>query len=249
MTFSRQLQWTNLHLFPEAVTTDAEGHFCIRGIGEERVLFNLEVTGPGIGNDKFSVMTRAVRASRPRAAASIAAEYRTYGATFQHVANPVRIIAGTVRDKATGQPLAGVHIATWGPTYVDAFSDKDGKYQLVGLSKGRDLDLTAWLWGERKNSLPYLTTTKRAMDKPGLEPLTVDFELVRGVVLHGRLTDKVTGKPVGGAMIHYAAFKDNPHVACFAFLGNPAFPDSGRSADGPHLMQTHTTSDSEGTSP
>jgi RNA polymerase sigma factor (sigma-70 family) len=245
--FSRQLQWTNLHLFPQTLTTDADGRFCIRGIGAERVMFDLTVTAPGIGSDEFSVMTRPgpgipITGTRDR----IRAEYRTYGATFEHVANTARVIAGTVRDKATGKPLAGVQIAAWGPAYADTFSDKDGKYQLVGLSKGKDIDVTAWPWGRRRNSLPYLTTTKRALEKPGLEPLTVDFELVRGVVLRGRLTDKVTGKPVPAAMIHYAAFKDNPHVACFAFPGNPAFPDNGRSWDGPHLMQTHTNSDAEG---
>ncbi len=33
-----------------------------------------------------------------------------YGARFDHVAAPTRAIEGTVRDKDTGQPLAGISI-------------------------------------------------------------------------------------------------------------------------------------------
>jgi hypothetical protein len=161
------------------------------------------------------------------------------------VANPTRLINGIIRDKATGKPLAGMHVAAWGPAYVDAFSDKDGKYQLVGLSKRKNyLNITVWPWGGR-NSLPYLTTTKLASEKPGLEAMTVDFDLVRGVVLRGRLTDKVTENPIPQASIHYATFKDNPLVAGFAFPGNPGFPDNPQ-FDVPRLDQTHTTSRPDG---
>ena len=35
-------------------------------------------------------------------------------------------------------------------------------------------------------------------DSPGLDPVTVDFELKRGIWIEGKITDKVTGKPVQG---------------------------------------------------
>ena len=48
-------------------------------------------------------------------------------------------------------------------------------------------------------------------DTAGLDPATVDFELKRGVWVEGRLTDKVTGKPVRGS-VDYFALDANPIV-------------------------------------
>ena len=52
-------------------------------------------------------------------------------------------------------------------------------------------------------------------DTAGLEPLTVDFELDRGVVMRGRLTDKVTGKPVQG-WVGSVPLADNHNRKVFA---------------------------------
>ncbi len=46
------------------------------------------------------------------------------------------------------------------------------------------------------NDQPYLFSLKDVPDSPGLDPVTVDFELKRGVWIEGKVTDKVTGKPV-----------------------------------------------------
>src|SRR5205823_4421551 len=46
---------------------------------------------------------------------------------------------------------------------------------------------------------------------PGLDPVTVDFELKRGVWIEGKITDKVTGKPVRGA-VEYFSLYSNPNL-------------------------------------
>jgi beta-lactamase regulating signal transducer with metallopeptidase domain/protocatechuate 3,4-dioxygenase beta subunit len=245
--FKRQMLYTNLTRIPKAVTTDKDGRFRVGGIGADRVVFNVTVTGPQVGHDQFSVMTRAETGIKPpRGGPPLRPEYRTYPATFEHVMSPGRVIAGTVRDGATGKPVEGVQVAAWGPVYVESFSDRDGKYKLVGLSKGKDFSLTFWPYNPRGKLQPYLNTTLRVGDKPGLGPLTVDVNLVRGVLLRGRLTDKVTAKPVGGAEVWYATFKDNPQVAVFAFPGNPNFAGRPEFFDVPQLQQTHTRSGPDG---
>src|SRR6059058_2024693 len=45
---------------------------------------------------------------------------------------------------------------------------------------------------------PYVITHKDVPDSPGLDAVKVDFPLKRGVWIGGKLTDKVTGKPVRG---------------------------------------------------
>ena len=64
-----------------------------------------------------------------------------YGARFDHVAARSRPIIGTIRDKDTGAPIAGVHItgmpnipSSMIPTPgVEATSDAQGQYQVNGL--------------------------------------------------------------------------------------------------------------------
>jgi hypothetical protein len=50
-----------------------------------------------------------------------------------------------------------------------------------------------------------------APDSPGLEPVTVDVELKRGVWIEGKIIDKVTGKPVRGA-VQYIPMDGNPNM-------------------------------------
>ena len=55
-------------------------------------------------------------------------------------------------------------------------------------------------------------------DSPGLEPVRFDIGLKRGVLVRGRVTDKVTGKPASGYVEPFV-FNDNPHVSEFPGYG------------------------------
>jgi hypothetical protein len=230
----------------KSFSTDKDGRFRVTGIGADRVVFNVQVTGARVGGDQFSIVTSSETGTRiPRGKAPFRAEFRTYPATFDHVMKPARSVAGTVRDRATGKPLVGIQVAAWGPAYVESFTDEEGKYELVGLSKVTEHTVTFWPFNVLK-AQPYLNATLRLHDKPGLAPLTGDVGLVRGIVLRGRLTEKGTGKPVIGAMVWYATFKDNPHVASFAFPGNPKFQGDRNFFDAPQLQQTRTRTRGDG---
>jgi hypothetical protein len=66
--------------------------------------------------------------------------------------------------------------------------------------------------------VPYFNTTKLEIkDTGGVEPLVVNFDLEWGIAVKGRLTDKVTGKPVRG-QVQYLAMADNPNVKDFTEL-------------------------------
>ena len=51
------------------------------------------------------------------------------------------VVAGTVLDAATGEPLAGVRIE--GPHGTRAVSARDGRFELSGLRAGEEGDLVA----------------------------------------------------------------------------------------------------------
>jgi hypothetical protein len=244
----RQMMIENMTQITKSVLTDKDGRFRFSGIGADRVIFNVQATSPTIGHDQFSVMTRAVTGINiPPGRTLQRPEYRTYPSTFDHVLNPVRVVQGTVRDAATGKPIEGIQVTAWQPSYLESFTDKDGKYSLIGVAKANNYTIRFWPFNNRGKAQPYLNTTIRLRDELGLGSLTADLALVRGVVLRGRVTDKNTGEPIGGAAISYATFRDNPHVASFAFNGNAKLGNQAPYFNLPQLEQAHSTSGRDGT--
>ncbi|HJT77268.1 MAG TPA: sigma-70 family RNA polymerase sigma factor [Gemmataceae bacterium] len=207
--------------FPDApspfpvVTTDADGRFQLRGVGRERVVA-LTLRGPTIALTQVSVRTRP---GKPIKAAAFrynpgGDRLTYYGATFDHVATPVRVIVGTVRDRDTGKPLAGVTVQserfagsnTSGISTVNTVTGQDGRYRLVGMPKGKGNAIKAAPGPEQ----PYFAAVRDLDNPPGLEPITADFALKRGVLVTGRVFDKVTRQPVRSQAL-YVVFADNPH--------------------------------------
>jgi hypothetical protein len=78
---------------------------------------------------------------------------------------------------------------------------------LLGLAKGRWYSLVVkpadGLYFQRRADL---------QDTPGLGALTGDIELVRGLTVRGKVTDKATGKPVAQARVDYHPLAGNPNV-------------------------------------
>jgi hypothetical protein len=159
-----------------------------------------------------------------------------YAYTFDHLGMPARMIAGTVRDKETGKPMAGIRISGHplqvGPSQIgprmdnraETYTDKDGNYQLKGLGVAPKYQLFAW----SGDFSPYIPGAQEIAGREGLADLKADFELIRGVEVRGRVTDKVTGKPVT-AGVTYQPGRDNNHP------GAAYFRMVGKACDGPQV--------------
>jgi hypothetical protein len=199
------------------VKTDKDGRFQIAGAGVERVAA-LEVQGHGIARTPLWVLTRPGLDPAPfnRAALEgIAPELRIpgqppllYGPTFEYVAAPTRVIEGTVREAGTGRAVAGIMVSASAgfDTPVYGVSDAKGRYRLLGLPKEKQYLLHAAPEGKST----WLPAGARVQDTEGLQPLTVDFEMARGVVVTGRLIDRETGKGVQGGL-HFAPLPGNKY--------------------------------------
>jgi RNA polymerase sigma factor (sigma-70 family) len=197
--------------------TDAQGRFRLTGIGRDRDV-KLSLRGPTIAAREYDlyVMTRDAKTYHkllnPRAPELGKISY--YGATADIVAAPTKPIIGTVRDKDTGKPLAGVTIQSQLKAgsgrllqdFLQTTSDQEGRYRLFGMPKGKGNEIVA----VAPSGQPYFLSLKDVGDTLGLDPVRVDFALKRGVWIRGRVTDKVTGKPVR-AKVRYGTFPDNPH--------------------------------------
>ena len=69
-------------------------------------------------------------------------------------------------------------------------SDDQGHYRLTGLPKAPAYRIFI----EPRDSGPYPKTAFRAAgDTPAFEPVTFDIKLKRGVLIGGKVTDKLTG--------------------------------------------------------
>ncbi len=204
----------NLSNLALKVMTDAEGRFRLTGIGENRFV-QAQLDSPVIASQYLHVLTRLEK--------PIAVKYKEqtrfttyYGANFRYIAAPTKPVVGVVRDKDTGKPLAGVTIESNklandrvpGNNIVQTTTDAEGRYRLTGLPKGEGNTIRL-VPGDGQ---PYLSVHALVPDSPGLDPVTVDFELKRGIWIEGKLTDKVTGKPVRDGYVDYFAMAGNPNV-------------------------------------
>jgi RNA polymerase sigma factor (sigma-70 family) len=207
---------------PLTVKTGKDGRFRLTGFGRDRVVL-LRLSGDGIEHCALRVVLRDELLQGMGVGA-----FGTYAATFTHHTLPSRPIVGTVRDRATGKPLAGVAVVSSYYNGRSSKTDAKGQYRIVGAAKHDKYSLSA-------GSAPYLNCTKMNIaDTPGLGPLVVDFDLDRGVAIKGRLTDKATGKPVRG-YLGFIPLADNPNIKDFSELGKPqiiASDESHARADG-----------------
>ena len=197
--------------------TGPDGRFRLVGIGRERVVA-LTFEGPTIRTMQARAMTRPGEPVRLphffRAKDPLIEVYRPAGADY--VASPTRPHEGVVRDKDTGEPIAGVSVESYrfadggvgNVRNVRATTDALGKFRLVGMPRGLGNEVYVIPPGDR----PYFPTRQPLPDAPGLGPIAVEFALKRGVWLRGRLADAATGRPARGSVSYHVA-ADNPHLA------------------------------------
>jgi hypothetical protein len=203
-----------------AVKTDAAGRFRLTGIGRDR-LVTVRLDGPAIASQQLRILTRVgksievteVEAHPGFGTPRVDATY--YGATFRHVAGATKPIVGLVRDRDTKKPLGGVAIKSYklanhplhGVDFIETTTDAQGRYRLTGMPKGNGNKIQLVPTDDQ----PYLRVEAAVPDTPGLAPVTVDFEMKRGVWFEGKVTDKATGKPLQGH-VQYHPQPGNPHL-------------------------------------
>lgn len=192
--------------------TGADGRFRIDGIGRERIV-TLHVEGPGIHYSQMQTMTR--RAEGNRGLNNITTENNIqknmiYGAAFDYLVKPARLIRGTVREKDSGKPLSGIRIRGTGFTdyaTAETTTDEQGRYDLPGCPKGDRYSLLAF----PIQGAPFFCSSIVLKDTPGLGPLTADLEMVRGIPCEGKVLDDETSQAVPGEIM-YCPLNPNTNV-------------------------------------
>lgn len=173
---------------PVAATTDKDGKFQLPGFGRER-LVQLTVHAEGAERRMLTALTRPDDPEMAR---------KTFmqGVPFEVTLGPGKVITGTVTERLSGKPVAGVRIHA-GQTI--ATSDAKGVYRLDGVTKQK----THYV-GVAAPRPYFYPEMQHIDDTPGLEPITVNVQLDRGIEITGQLRDKVTGKPITGVVWYNA---------------------------------------------
>ncbi len=215
-----------------AATTDADGRFTLRGIGPDRVA-KIAIAGPTIANTAVNAANRAgVRVDLKFHTDHASHTWRVEPRRFDLTAGPTRIVAGVVRDAASGRPLPGWVVNgssfdgdRYGPGHEAATTtDAEGRYRLVGLPPFEQYSVRF----DPPAGQPYLRAHLGLKVEPGRAPVAADLSAPRAVLLRGRITDASTDRPLAG-MVQWRQFPTEPKVA--GFPGFYADQSGGRPTD------------------
>jgi RNA polymerase sigma factor (sigma-70 family) len=204
--------------------TGEDGRFRLLGVGRNRLVF-LKISGAGLEDLTPRVITRPgtdieglkqLAADTPPDQKRMTAHYippPTYGPAFEIAAGPGQSFVGTVIDKKSGAPVPEVTVRVIvrqdriaEVPQASTTTDAQGRYRLDGLPKKQTYLISAFFVSMSK----YLPANVEIPGKDLLAPLRVDLSLTPGVHIHGRITDRLTGKPVPAA-VEYLPLAGNPN--------------------------------------
>ena len=222
---------------PLQVTTDSAGRFRLTGIGRNR-LVTAQLDGPTIVSEHLHMLTRPGEMIEVTEYAGKPEYNDRAGHHVLWCRLPARGRADQAdrrrgprqgHQEAAGRGHDPEPRAEHRPSALSEFdlvrttTDAQGRYRLTGMPKREGNQIVAI----PDRDQPYVPIHKDVPDSPGLDPVTADIELKRGVWIEGKITDKVTGQPLRGA-VEYFALYSNPNLRDFpGFDGTFLFVDAG----------------------
>jgi beta-lactamase regulating signal transducer with metallopeptidase domain len=204
-----------------ATTTDDNGEFELRGIGDDQ-LVTLVVNADRVEARPVHVFGREMEAvslsQHPGGAKDV-----YVGRDFTYALGPSVPVEGVVSDYDTGRPVANVLVYVErlfkyedsDPTqlrldtcHMRAVTDEQGRFRITGMPPGKGHFVEA----VPPQSEPYMMMAQEV--SPSLEDgdaKRIEIQVKRGIWIEGRITDKQSGKPVL-ASVDYMALRKNPHA-------------------------------------
>ncbi len=171
--------------WPRPVITDAEGRFTLRGVGRD-LTATLTVHDPRFALQRITVETDGTSKSKMITAALV----------------PAQILTGRVTYADTDE---GVPHATLEAGNAEGETDDEGRFR-INPAPGNGYTVRAYPPADQ----PYLIASKSLAWPKGAIEQSLDLALLRGVSIHGKVTDEDSGKPVPGAAVEFVSHAE-PH--------------------------------------
>ncbi len=206
------------------VTTDENGEFELRGIGDNQ-LVTLVFDADRVEARPVYVLGREMETvSLPHSATNLGGAKDVFvGRDFTYAVGPSVPVEGVVTDHDTGESVANVLVYVdrlfqqKGPergqerldtTHMRAVTDGQGRFRITGMPPGEGHVLEAM----PRKSEPYLMTSQDvSLSLEDGDAKRIEFQVKRGIWIEGRVTDMQSGEPLS-ATVGYLALKKNPHA-------------------------------------
>jgi protocatechuate 3,4-dioxygenase beta subunit len=203
--------------------TDKDGRFEFRGVGAERFLV-MRVGKAGFTEREACIANRKGLDAKAYNV-SAASTWTLYGPEPTTIVEREKLVRGRVTDSATGKPLAGVHVILsrreGGDLVrlpVGAWTDKDGNYEIRGARKAGGYMVEA----KSDSATGHMACQGSSGDTPGYDPVVINLQVKKGVVITGRMIDKSTGEAVVGFAMA-GVLSDNPFAKEFPSFDSSAW--------------------------
>ena len=168
--------------WPRPVTTDADGRFTVRGVGQN-LHAELSVHHPRFALQRIPVETDDNAESKPVTAALA----------------PTQIVNVRVTYADTGEPVPHSPLEVHaGPTVDESETDDAGQAR-INSWPAQAYYVTAY----PPEGHPYLIANGQVDWPKGALEQTRNLVLPRGVLVHGKVTEEGSGKPVPGAHVQF----------------------------------------------
>ena len=237
-------QLVELGSFPDLTArTDPAGRFRLVGLGRDRVA-ELVISRPGLATVQVNAITRegGPVVGRPQGEDSIATVFEPNW--FEATLPLGRTVEGVIRDAESGQPVAGMPLEgmvvddqSWNVPLpgIRGASDEAGRYQLAGLPEADQYRvLVRPIEGQPYPHCDLPTPTTKDL-APGA-PVAFDLTLRRGVVIRGRVTNGVTGRPIINAAVQTYVLKGNPEATRYPGVDRSGLSWDRTDADGKYAV-------------
>jgi beta-lactamase regulating signal transducer with metallopeptidase domain/protocatechuate 3,4-dioxygenase beta subunit len=196
---------SQLPFWPKSVTADAEGRFTLRGVDRSGIL-NVQVRDDRFGIDWLHIGQASEKDANTHVKLSPSGEVTLSPP-------PARFFEGTITYEDTHKPAAKARVEIGAS--VDPHScimnmagqtDADGRFRLNPYS-GKIFHITV----HPPEGEPYLIYQKEIKLADGHQPPSIDVALPQGILLHGKITEKSSGKAVAGATVKYEDHSRPPY--------------------------------------
>jgi len=213
-------------LWPKPTTTDADGWFILEAV-PRGTYATLSLAHPDFAVDEVIVNTSA---DDPRTPGLFAGEISPVKPTFTHTLEPARPVQGRVTDKVTGKPLTGllvemVPMRQFGGRSFFARTDADGRYRVSGNAGAMFYFTTVYPPADSGYLSPG---NERTRWPAGARFIEKDFALDKGRIVHGRVIDAETKRPIAGAAVIYQPKRGNPNNRNYEFRNTVLSDNDGR---------------------
>ncbi len=174
--------------WPRPVTTDAEGRYTVRGVGQ-KVHAVLSVQHPRFALQTIDVDTDDSAESKTLPAAVVPSQIINVRVTYADSAQPVP--HSPLRVTASQGRIGKVD---------ESETDDAGQARINSWPADRSYGVTAY----PPEGQPYLIASGRVDWPKGALEQTLNIALPRGVLVQGKVTEERTGKPIVGARVVFS---------------------------------------------